>query len=126
MSPVNLPTDYRDFLSNLCNLWIGLYLVQCLIQIGNNIVRVFDSDRNADKTISNAEPFTFGLVDRSVSHRRGVRDQCLNTTQTFRERAKLNRLEHDSRCRKRTDVKRYHTAKPMLLSSRQSMLRMRR
>src|SRR6185503_13600616 len=36
------------------------------------------------------------------------------------------RVEHDSRCLERTDVKGYHTAKTVLLSSREGMLRMRR
>src|SRR5215831_640892 len=57
------------------------HIGQCLVQIRDYIVGVFDADRDPDQAVGYSEPVPFLLWNRSVSHSRWMADQSLDSTQ---------------------------------------------
>src|SRR6185437_14019291 len=63
---------------------------QCLVQIRNQVVRILDADRDANKRWGNTQPRPFAFRDVRMGHRGRMRSERLGTTQAHRE---LNHLK---------------------------------
>ena len=63
---------------------------QCLVQIRDQVVRILDPDRKANKRGRDTEPQPFYFWDVRMGHRRRMRSKRLRTTQAHRE---LDHLE---------------------------------
>src|SRR5436189_6326892 len=65
-------------------------LTQCLVKIGNNILDVLDADRDTDKPIGDSELAPRFFWNGRVCHCRRMRDQRLDSAQTFAESTQLD------------------------------------
>src|SRR5215469_12036917 len=63
---------------------------QCLVQIRDQVVGIFNADRDANKRRRDAQPQPFFFRDVRMGHRRRMRSESLRTAQAHRE---LDHLE---------------------------------
>ena len=100
-------------------------LAQRLIQVGDQILHVFDSDRDADQSVGDSDPLAHFGGNRGMRHRRRMRNQRFHSAQAFRQRAELHVIENGARIFQRDDVERNHGAESALLAHGHVVLRMR-
>src|SRR5690349_21253519 len=72
-------------------------LLERLLEIGDQVVRVLDADGNADQRVGHAEPVARLLRHARVRRRRGMRDQRLGAAQAHGELHHLQRVQHPER-----------------------------
>ena len=57
--------------------------LKCLIQVLDQVIHIFNPDREADQSIGNPEGFTHFLGDAGVGHDGRMFDQAFNTAKGF-------------------------------------------
>ena len=57
--------------------------LKCLIQIFNQVIHIFNPDREADQSIGNSEGFKYFPGDAGVGHDGRMFDQAFNTAKGF-------------------------------------------
>ena len=76
----------------------GSGLLQSLLEVLNDVVGIFDSDRQSDQAVRQA-PFSSILIRNvGVGHRRRVCDHGFHTAQTFSQSAQIHRIHQSPPC----------------------------
>ena len=74
-----------------------LDLEKRLVEVGDDVVDVFDADGEADETIGDADAVANFLWHGSVSHERGQGDERFDAAEAFGEGAKLHMMKEAAR-----------------------------
>src|SRR5579863_4872426 len=105
----------------------GFPSTQSLIEIGNEIAEILDTDGETDQGIVDAEGGALCGRQGSMRHDRGMLDQAFDTAQTFGEREDLNTLEKAARLGEAAlYLDCHHAAEAVHLSRRERMMGMAR
>src|SRR5215831_930458 len=86
----------------------ALDLVEGSCEIVLEIVEVFETCRNPDQTVRNAERLTLSGRHRRVRHRRRMGDQRFDAAQTFSQCHQFHRIEEAPGRVERTKVEGQH------------------
>lgn len=90
---------------------------QRLIEIGNQIIGMLDTDRQADQGGRDAETHLFLTRDVGMRHRRGVRGQSLGAAEAYRELDHFQPVENGKRlCLAAFDFEAERRARPLALA----------
>lgn len=81
---------------------------QRLIEIFEDVIDLFNPDRDSHQTVCDANRFAALFAQSGVSHRGGMRDQGLDASQRFSQRAKAEFLQHFIGILQRTGFKGDH------------------
>src|ERR1700693_670650 len=95
---------------------------QGLVKIVHDVFHVFDSNRNANQAVGNADLFSSFFSQRGVSHGGGVRDQGFNSSQRLGQGAQTNFLQHFFGVGQRSGLEGNHRAKAGHLTMSQVVL----
>src|SRR5215470_8541613 len=103
-------------------------LIQRVLQLGDEIVDVFDADGEPHQAVADAEARAHVLRQRRMRHDRRMLDEALHAAQAFGERKELAALEKAARCREPASQHRAHHAAIAVvhLLGGEQMLRMAR
>src|SRR5712692_6272274 len=99
---------------------------QRLVEVGDDVFDVFNAYRETHETLGDADAILNFLGHRSVGHHRRQRNQSLDATEAFGQRAELDVIEEAPRGFQRTYIEGEHGARALLLAAGHFVLRMRR
>src|SRR5215467_14144838 len=66
---------------------------KCLVEIGDDVLHIFDADRQAHQVLADADAFLHFLGHGGMGHEGGKGDERLNSPEAFRQGAKLHLIE---------------------------------
>src|SRR2546421_10606486 len=73
-------------------------LIECMLQLGDQIPDILDAHREAHESVADAEAGAHILGQRGVRHDRRMLDQALDAAEALGEREELAALEEALRC----------------------------
>src|SRR3954468_4134654 len=68
--------------------------LQRLVKVFDDVVDIFNADRNADHSVSQADRFSSLIAKCRMGHGGGMRDQRFHAAERFTQRADTNLAQH--------------------------------
>ena len=101
---------------------LQLDIKEGLVEVGDDVLDIFDANRKADETVRDADAVADFLGHGSVSHLGGKRDQGLDAAEAFRQGAELYIVEEAARGLLGAEIEGEHGAGSLLLTTSEIML----
>src|SRR5579863_98925 len=97
---------------------------ESLIEVGDDVFYVFDSNRDAHHAIRDPNLLAHFGRHRGMRHQSGMRNQGFHPSKALCQRTKMNMIQKVTRSFQRAEIERDHAAKSALLALGEAMLRM--